>query len=729
MEERVGFNSDIGREVSILVRTCNGPILTTQRKMDVSIHAEIASARVDITQGSSDSTAALSHIRNTASSIENKVDGLSTTVGTFLQDNNAQVSGLRGIVLDTQEATNSARMQVFQKLDSVTGGSKAQHSALQNDVRGGVNSVRKDIHIMSQSMRQSRRQQTRKQRSATKKIMNKLEEVNANMVDNFATLNLTRTGDGAFTFEGSNLEAMTLPLELLYSELVRTLPALQSKTKLNVSQSEAGWIQQQFEMVRAASFEISASTARSRATQRPPSAIARNPWRQQIVMHSASSSGFVGQRSPAPASRRLILYQSESLKTPIGTLNLSVIRSNGTRKDPKDTELESMAITFCPSDHFGLPGVSANFTHHHPFTRQHIPPIIRIWNIVPRDSPAFAAVARDDVSELIRLFEVGVASPFDRTPDGYSLAIGAIEYHSCQSFKLLLEQGAGIQEIESATKTFTAPGVLRSKDDALKLYQMISLISAHILGPSSDDKLCTWIALCPIFSILEQVQLNFWECEPSDAELFSCFKYSLQVHLENFLGVFKKPIESVPVVLLLAYAVVLGNILVPISRFYELLDIHLPSLECLGDIIAGAFSCIQEDLDCRAEIFLPYLVELLQMGVSPDCMNKDGFTLSDYALDDMRTLLVWIAAVRKAGFQLSEVHCADGISLEEHWTEFLEDLREISGWKKAIAACDMDQLGDMTEAFLMQSSRLREAWLHGMEVEDFFLIGVACLWD
>ncbi|KAF4540082.1 uncharacterized protein LTHEOB_9556 [Lasiodiplodia theobromae] len=241
-------------------RELDSTLILAGRKMDVSIHAEIASARVDITQGSSDSTAALSHIRNTASSIENKVDGLSTTVGTFLQDNNAQVSGLRGIVLDTQEATNSARMQVLQKLDSVTGGSKAQHSALQNDVRGGVNSVRKDIHIMSQSMRQSRRQQTRKQRSATKKIMNKLEEVNANMVDNFATLNLTRTGDGAFTFEGSNLEAMTLPLELLYSELVRTLPALQSKTKLNVSQSEAGWIQQQFEMVRAASFEISATS-------------------------------------------------------------------------------------------------------------------------------------------------------------------------------------------------------------------------------------------------------------------------------------------------------------------------------------------------------------------------------------------------------------------------------------------------------------------------------------
>lgn len=117
------------------------------------------------------------------------------------------------------------------------------------------------------------------------------------------------------------------------------------------------------------------------------------------------------------------------------------------------------------------------------------------------------------------------------------------------------------------------------------------------------------------------------------------------------------------------------------------------------------------------------------MGMSPNYTDERGFTLSDHALMEVRTLFVWIAAVQKAGFQLSEVHCADGRSLEERWTEFLEDLREIPGWKKVIIACDMDQLGDMAEAFLTQSSRLREAWLHGMEVEDFFLVGVACLWD
>lgn len=445
-----------------------------------------------------------------ASSIENRVDGLSTTVGTFLQDSNAQLSGLRGVVLDTQEATNSARMQVLQKLDSVAGGSRAQCSALQNDVRGAANSVRKDIHTMSQSMKQSRRQQTRKQRSATKKIMNKLEEVNANMVENFATLNLTRAGDGTFTFEGSNLESMTLPLELLHSELVKTLPALQSKTKLKVSQSETVWIQQQFEMVRAASLEISARAARSTAMGSPPVTTARNPWRRQIVMHSVSSCSFVGQRSSTPASRRSILYQSESLKTPLGTLNLSVIRSNDTLQDPKDTELESMAITFCPSEHFGLPGVSANFVQHHPFTRQQIPPIIRIWNIVPRKSPAFAAVARDDASALMRLFEIGAASPFDRTPKGYSLAVEAIKNRSCRSLKLLLEQGAGLQELDLG-RSKRPRSWLRSKNDALKFHQIISLILAHIPDVFNDGYLSTWIGIIPICSFLKTAKVNFWK--------------------------------------------------------------------------------------------------------------------------------------------------------------------------------------------------------------------------
>lgn len=632
-------------------------------------------------------------------------------------------------MLDTQEATNSARIQVLQKLDSVAGGSRAQYSALQNDVRGAANSVRKDIHIMSQSMKQSRTQRTRKQRSATRKIMNKLEEVNANMVDNFATLNLTRSGDGAFTFKGSNLESMTLPLKLLHLELVRTLPALQCKTKLKVSQSEAVWIQQQFEMVRSASLEISARAVRSTAMGSPPAATARNPWRQQIVMHSVSSCSFVGQGSSTPASRRSILYQSESLKTPLGTLNLSVIRSNGTRQDPKDTELESMAITFCPSEHFGLPGVSANFVQHHPFNRQHIPPIIRIWNIVPRNSPAFAAVARDDVSEFMRLFEVGAASPFDRTPDGCSLAIEAMEYLSCQSFKLLLEQGAGLQEIESALRSFNAPGVLRSKDDALKLCQMISLISAHILDPVSDDYLCRWIVLCPIVSTFWQVQLNFWECEPSDAELFSCFKYSLQVHSDLFSEELKRCLDIAPAALLFLFAVASGNILVPIPRCYELLDAHLPSLEHLGQLMARTFSYLENQQDSKAKNALPYLVEIVQMGVSPNYTDELGFTLSDHALDSERNLLLWIAVVRNAGFQLSEVHFADGMTLEELWTMCLEELGEVPDEKKVITACDMDQLGDMAEAFLMQSSRLREAWLHGIEVEDFFLIGVACLWD
>ncbi|KAL1630694.1 hypothetical protein SLS54_000565 [Diplodia seriata] len=587
------------------------------RANDVSIYAEVASTRSDVAQAASDSKTAVSDLSTTASSIENGVHTISATMDTFFQGNNAQLGGMKDLLLDTQGATKSGNVQVLQKLDSAADSSSVQCSALQNDIRGGVNAVRRDVHTMSQSMRQSRRDQTRKQRSGTRKMLNKLEEVNANMTQIFASLNLTRVGETAFIFEGTNLELVTLPLELLHSELVKALPTLQSQTKIKMSQSEAAWVQQQFEMVRTASFELSANASRSRAAKGLPTATDHQPWCQQAVMHSSSACSVISQRSSVSASRRSIFYRRESLKTPLGCLNLIVIRSSSPGKDPEDTELESMTISFYPSEQFRLPGISANFPRRLPFARQHIPPTIRIWNIIPYDSPAFAAAAADDVYALTGLFESGIASPFDRTSDGYSLVAEAIKTTSCEVFKLLLEQGAGLSEMDSVDLDWDVDYLPCSKKDVPKLHKIFLLLSKHIPDFFAEGDALTWIGVYP-FILAVEPSVKAWDFDFSDAELVSCLKSAVQLAIDN--------------------------------------SIHIDTLH----------------------------TDLLQ---------------------------------------------SYGKSLEDVWPGLFNNLWRLPDYKKLIRAWDIDQLGDLAEIILQQSSVLREAWVHGMDVDDFFLMGVASLWE
>lgn len=147
-------------------------------------------------------------------------------------------------LVGVQDTTKAGTAEIGRQLDMVATDSNAQHSTLRTEVSNATLLTRGNIRAVSKGVKQSRRQQARQQNSATSRIMAKLGKMEANVTESIAALSLTQTAEDTFIFEGNDLDSATLPLMLLRSELVKTLPALESQTKIYISQSEASWVQQ-----------------------------------------------------------------------------------------------------------------------------------------------------------------------------------------------------------------------------------------------------------------------------------------------------------------------------------------------------------------------------------------------------------------------------------------------------------------------------------------------------
>lgn len=643
---------------------------------------------------------------------------------TLTKYNVVQMHGLSSAVLDARNAILAGMATIDRKLGQMTNSSETRCAVMHHDIRTETSTVRKDLRSISKEIKHSRKQHLRHQKAANTEILTRLGEVQSDI----ATLSLTRTAEDAFTFEGSNLESVTFPLMLLHSELTKALPTLKSQAKIRVSQSEAFWVQQKFEEILAASHDLSAKAARTRATGSRHSTKRSNHWKSvsdPIYGHLRAlqkTNNFKG-----PQRQRELTYWSKCQPTAVGILEFIRIRSEDV-EDPGDTEPHSITISFYPKVEFGQPGISSNFSYNQSFG---ILPSLRVFNITPRTCSAFIAVRHNDVPVLRRLFDTGTASPSDRTPDGYSLAAEAVRSKSSEVFELLLQQGAGIHEFQSAYDGFCDDDLIESEKDWTDISHMLSSVifrRSEVFDCFEYYEILINLNISLFYSLLKEsldsfmLTANVTSPLKSFLEMTGRFSYDENVQQVGYM---------LPVTSMYICAVLMGKVgfsgSFPIRQLYETLGIDLKWAlssgvdgETILHIIFGDFDMISWEIE-NLGLAIPLIVEILELGAPINQANHKGDTPTDEACECASGLTIWTAAVSRAGYRLEQVYCGDGTTLAEIWQAFLDNSWRIPKDENLIRACGLDQLGEIAEAILEDSLLLRGSWIYAMEIHELVL--------
>ncbi|KAH7060372.1 hypothetical protein B0J12DRAFT_769248 [Macrophomina phaseolina] len=719
------------RRLARLREEMNSMLTLVGRRNDIIIHTEIKNTRADLAQASSDSSAALAHLTTVTNTVGEKIDSVSTGMLAFAQEGKSVWNDFNTAISDTQHVAKVGTAKVQRQLTIAASNSKTHYSLVRKEIVSGTRLVHNDLRAVSKGIRHSRRQQARQQSSATTQIMGKMEEMETKMMQSIATLSLTQTAEGAFTFEGKNVESVTLPLMLLHSQLLKALPILRSEGKIPVSQAEASWIQQQFEAVLAASHEISAKAAGLYAVVKGRAAVAMQPsgW-QSNTGSEPQEHAQMAQSNTQHGAVQLkpgFWYDTGHHEMPAGVIDFMVTQVVNDEEHLKHESFRSITFSFMPNPDLWVTGISATFTKDRIYGSRPVLPSLRIWNVVPRNSAAFSAVASNDVKELRRLFDTRSASPFDRTPDGHSLAAEAVRHRHYEVFELLLRQGAGIHELQWAYDDFGNASRTNSTADYINNSRIFSLVETYV-----PDLFFCFKDLDHFVNIFRVMPLEVREAisNPCASSIDATALFGPFINLMNFQASLEPDtVFSASTAILVLICDSRTNITRKsdfTSGMSRVLATHgLPrriTVDSSGRCgFHVALDALKEGYHTN-ELAIPFFVLSLENGYPANLADKQGRTPTDAVRLSARKLLVWKEAVHRAGYRYEELHCGDGTTLYELVEDLLGNPRNIPDDRKLLEACGMDQLGGLAEAILMDSSLLREAWFYGIEDDGFLLL-------
>ena len=263
-----------------------------------------------------------------------------------------------------------------------------------------------------------------------------MSELHSSLAQQIATLTLTETDFNEIIIEGKGLENVALPLMLIQSELVRAIGTLTRKGRMEISPSEASWIQEELENLLAHCHEYAARAARERKARHKFFAsshgksvsIARRqtndvnrPWKFPTLSKPATvqscclSSNLAG---------RIPFHSTYKSRTAAGTLLVQISVSYA-GSDSTNGESKSLNICFSFMPRVGI-STTAIFSRlrqqrEAASTTPRITRFVRALNIIPDSSDVFRYTRNNDVKALQKLFAEKKASPYDYNEKGESL--------------------------------------------------------------------------------------------------------------------------------------------------------------------------------------------------------------------------------------------------------------------------------------------------------------------
>jgi hypothetical protein len=310
------------------------------------------------------------------------------TIGAFQQESTRKLDNIQNTVTTVHTAVNTATQSV-----------QTTATEIRNDVAKGqiASSERHD------------------------KVQHELLSISSQL----AEIRLTQvSGDDSITFEGCNLEAITLPLMLLKPDLYGAISHLAREERTQISTADADWFQSEFESLLAAAHTQSASAARKRSTSSGgvlSSVIGSSgqfrSYRNNGSACSPPALNNIGRRQKNKRMYRAQQPWSHRLSLSIGYLSIGVDETVTDKDDSFNTERQlRFVMTFLPRpSSISIAGVKASFARRSKGSFEwNITPHISSFAVVSEYSPVIEFVEDGEIYQIIELFKAGLASPNDR---------------------------------------------------------------------------------------------------------------------------------------------------------------------------------------------------------------------------------------------------------------------------------------------------------------------------
>lgn len=421
-------------------------LAVTGRLDDVILRKEIKSTRADISSLQNATHSNFQDVQqqvlSSSSITQQGLQKISASIQCSMQKNNAgfeqtqaSLSTNRMMLHDISAAVSSQTDVLQSRLDPLGVASQGQHTAVQKSLLDAATLTNEMAQSINNKSARQHRKLSQQQAASTSSILEHMNELHSSLTQQIATLTLTETDFNEIIIEGKGLENVALPLMLIQSELVRAIGTLTRKGRMEISPSEASWIQEELENLLAHCHEHAARAARERkarhkflASSHEKSVSAARRQKNDINRPSKFStlSKPATVQSHCLSSNltgRIPFYSTYKSRTAAGTLLVQTSVSY-TGSDSTNRETKSLDICFSFMPRAGI-STTAIFSRlrqqREAASTPRITRFVQALNIVPNSSEVFRYTRNNDVKALQKLFAEKKASPYDYNESGESL--------------------------------------------------------------------------------------------------------------------------------------------------------------------------------------------------------------------------------------------------------------------------------------------------------------------
>ena len=379
-------------------------------------------------------TALNTQVLDSTQAIRNDVEDRALQLSTELKSGSQATSlhidkGVQDVREDIRQIVRAAQVSEEATTNTMLGISRCVTSTsgrLHGKIDGQNRATKQSFATVKKISAQTQKNQSslyRQQKRMGARVARKLNALEASIIEHTASLTMRESGSHEIIFEGDNLGAITLPLQLIASDLQKAVQLLMIEGPVRVSPLEANWLREEFMLLQLRGHEAAAQEIKLESFNTS----SRAPCH--------TSAGFPTRPSTKKgikAFKKLRLTRTESLTrskhqqvlcTNTGHLFLEIVV-----KDSSETAdlpvLSSLVfkIRFLPKPGLSPVIFDAVLLRNDGFgDTPRITRLVQTRNIVPRTSAVFNCVRRDDVRGLRILFASKRASPFDCNDNGFSL--------------------------------------------------------------------------------------------------------------------------------------------------------------------------------------------------------------------------------------------------------------------------------------------------------------------
>jgi hypothetical protein len=348
----------------------------------------------------------------------------------------ASLSSNRMMLRDISAAVSSQTDVLQNRLDLLGVASQGQHTAVQKSILDTATLTNEMAQSINDKSARRHRKLSQQQAASTSSILEHMNELRSSLAQQIATLTLTETDFNEIIIEGKGLENVTLPLMLIQSELVRAIGTLTREGRMEISPSEASWIQEELENLLAHCHEYAACAARERKARHRFLASSH----EKLISAARRQTNDINGPSKFSTLSKPVTVQSHCLSsnltgripfhskyescTAAGTLlvqiSVSYAGSNSTNGESKSLDI---CFSFTPRVEISTTAIFSRLRQQREAasTTPRITRFVRALNIVPDSSEAFRYTRNNDVKALQKLFAEKKASPYDYNESGESL--------------------------------------------------------------------------------------------------------------------------------------------------------------------------------------------------------------------------------------------------------------------------------------------------------------------